>query len=918
MKTSSDQQVSAVLAQCPGWGREAPPYALACLAAYVRANSQHKVLCLDLNNRLYHASADKNMWEDKDLYSLWEDAPAVARLLKSNRGLIDGFVRQILDTGAQVIGFTTHTTSFRFTLALAKLIKEKAPGRFIILGGPQCSRAQAAFNFASDPSVDAVVTGEGEEILLKIINSVASRGTLPRVPGMILNMGENRTLDCGEGGVVKDLDALPFPDYSDFSADMLNDAYGDPGRLEILDSRGCPARCHFCSEWQFWKNYRARSGLSIFNEIKHQTQKYPAIWRFYFIGSLINGKPKELERFCDKMIAENSKITWEGQAVIHPAMTPELALKMAKAGCRKLSIGLESGSKRLLRKMHKPFDLRTALANLRSLNEAGIELQANFMFGMPGETRGDFELTLKFLLKARKYLDSVLASQSFCVLDKNTALYNNAGAFGIDNREHHLYWASNRGKNNYPERLKRYEEFCRLALFLGLPENSGVLRRKPDKWLLLGDYFLNSGAAAKARTCFRRSLKTENFRETAIQRLRSLGDNSSLPAAAEIPALSLRAAREKNLMRNDEEFSARRLVLGSTPRHVTIGAHMTCNARCVFCQKDTLPLFSFKIYKEVFERKMASFLTSAEKVSFVGFGELLLMPEIRDFLAHLNRTLPDTCKIITTNGTPLKARIAALILEGIYSIQVSLHASNPSLHSKLTGLDSFSGILANIENLSRLRVSRARGSNLCLSLICVLTSENIEDMPKLVKLAAGLGVQELRFEYMTIFRPEHLALSCYFQKARTDEAIGLAKMEFKRLAVPYFLVKFPPPLGVVKKESAAAPVRPVLSPVCGDPWRHIYVESQGTVLPCCFWGSHAGDITKQDISSIWNGKVYRELRRAMAAQMPLPDCSHCVKRAGLEMDDLLCHITTRPENRQAVIRELETRAPGAGKKLGRG
>jgi len=249
-------------------------------------------------------------------------------------------------------------------------------------------------------------------------------------------------------------------------------AYGDPGRLEILDSRGCPTRCHFCSEWQFWKRYRARSGESLFNEIKQQTQKYPAARRFYFIGSLLNGKPKELERFCDKMIADNSKITWEGQAVVHPAMTRELALKMAKAGCRWLGIGLESGSKRLLRKMHKPFELRTALANLQALSAAGIKLQANFMFGMPGETRGDFDLTLKFLVKARPFLDSILASQSFCVLDKNTFLHNHAADFGIENREHHLYWSSNRGTNNYPERLKRYEEFCRLALFLGLPETS--------------------------------------------------------------------------------------------------------------------------------------------------------------------------------------------------------------------------------------------------------------------------------------------------------------------------------------------------------------------------------------------------------------------------------------------------------------
>ncbi|OGR41444.1 MAG: hypothetical protein A2X35_10575 [Elusimicrobia bacterium GWA2_61_42] len=907
MKISSD--LTAVLAQCPGWGREAPPYALACLAAYVRANSPHKVRCLDLNNRMYHASPDKRMWDDKDLYSLWEDEPAVARLLESNRGLAATFVDEILATGAPVIGFTTHTTSFRFTLALARLIKAAAPEKIIILGGPQCSRSQAALRFAADPAIDAVVTGEGEEILLAVLDAAAAGKPLPRLPGMILNRGKKPPLDCGEGGAVKDLDALPFPDYSDFSADMAAGAYGSPGRLEILDSRGCPTRCHFCSEWQFWQNYRARGGAGLFEEIKHQTKKYPAARHFYFIGSLLNGKPKELELFCDRMIADGSKITWEGQAVVHPAMTPELARKMHKAGCRWLGLGLESGSKRLLKKMHKPFEPRTALANLRALSGAGIKLQANFMFGMPGETRADFDLTLKFLVAARPYLDSVLASQSFCVLDKNTALYNNAEAFGIENREHHLYWFSNRGRNNYPERLNRYEEFCRLALFLGLPETSGVLRVKPDKWLLLGDYYLNAGNEAEARKCFRLSLETEAFKETAALRLRELGEVLPPVKAADAKD-ALAAAREKNLKLNDEEFEARRTVLASTPRYVTIGAHRACNAACVFCQKDDLPLFSFKTYKDTIEPKTSPFLQQAEKVSFVGFGELLLMPGITEFLSHLNKTLPDTWKIITTNGTPLTSPVAERILEGLYSIQVSLHAANPRLHARLTGLKNFKTILANVELLAKERAARGRNGKLHLSLVSVLNTENASDMTDLVRLAARLGVQELRFEYMTLFRPEHLALSCFFQKERTNKEISRARLELEKLGAPGLFVKFPPLFG--------APGRPELSPVCDDPWRHIYVEGQGTVLPCCYWGSHAGDILKQDILSVWNGKTYQELRRTMAAQSPMPDCSHCAKRAGFAVDDLLCHITTRPESRRAVLLELAAREHAASKKSGKG
>src|SRR5438045_786395 len=98
--------MKAALIQCPGWGRQCPPYALACLAAYLRKQG-HEVLCLDLNNPLYLASPKKlqAMWDDKDYYSFWENPGRVARLLLENEGLLNRAVEKILDWGADVVGF---------------------------------------------------------------------------------------------------------------------------------------------------------------------------------------------------------------------------------------------------------------------------------------------------------------------------------------------------------------------------------------------------------------------------------------------------------------------------------------------------------------------------------------------------------------------------------------------------------------------------------------------------------------------------------------------------------------------------------------------------------------------------------------------------------------------------------------------
>ncbi len=259
------------------------------------------------------------------------------------------------------------------------------------------------------------------------------------------------------------------------------------------------------------------SGGRIFEQIKKHVRDYPRINYFYFNGLLLNGNLKVLEDFCDKMIENNTKIKWAGQAMVREDMSRALLNKMAKAGCVWLGYGIESGSQRILDLMNKHFDIEKAVGILKDTREAGIDFQINIMFGFPGETRRDFEKTIEFLTKARPYITSILASQSFFTLEKETYIRKNPRIFGITGSEHHLFWKSDEGKNDYPERFRRYEEFCATALKLGLPETSGVLRVKPDKWFLLGQYYKYDHDSVKAVECFKRSLDLESNNELTRQ-----------------------------------------------------------------------------------------------------------------------------------------------------------------------------------------------------------------------------------------------------------------------------------------------------------------------------------------------------------------------------------------------------------------
>ncbi len=510
--------MKVALVQCPGWGRDCPPYTMALLAAILRREN-HEVFCFDINNALYCSGLEeyRKFWDDKDLYTFWSTEDLINKFVQDNQKMIEFQVEQILRSDARIIGFTVHFSSLLVSLIVARMIKKQDRRRIVVFGGPDCYRQLRGIDLIKEDAVDIVNVGEGDKTILELVKSLRDTDKIKFLKGVLVK-GDNGFIDCGDIEVVEDINKLPFPDYSDFNEDILSGLYRQPERLEILDSRGCITRCHFCSEWQFWKRFRSMSGERIFAEVLFQIKKYPRVDYFYFIGSLLNGDIKALSKFCDLVIQNKLKIRWLGQPIVRKEMTKEFLQKMKMAGCQWLGYGIESGSQRIVDRMNKRFSIKLAERVLRDTHEVGIQVQANFMFGIPTETEEDFKQTLDFLKRNRDSIDSVLASQSFCVIDKDTYLYNHPQEFGIIDREHHLYWSAE-GGNNYPERFRRYEEFCNLALSLGLPETSGVLRVKPDKWKLLGEYYLYKKDYPKAIDCFQKSLESESINNSILEKI---------------------------------------------------------------------------------------------------------------------------------------------------------------------------------------------------------------------------------------------------------------------------------------------------------------------------------------------------------------------------------------------------------------
>jgi len=346
--------------------------------------------------------------------------------------------------------------------------------------------------------------------------------------------------------------------------------------------------------------------------------------------------------------------------------------------------------------------------------------------------------------------------------------------------------------------------------------------------------------------------------------------------------------REKNLLLNDFEYSLGKINLESAPEGIGIGAHYHCNAKCAFCLGGKPKLFSLERYKEFFEPRLSQVIPKARYISFCGFGELLLMPGIEEFLEYVNARIPNTMKIFTTNGAPLKNDIAALLTKSKSVAEVSLHADNAGLHRLLTGMNTFEQIISQIKEILRIRKNKESPT---VSLIFIATALNIENLPQFVKFAADLGVDEVFCNYMTIFSLAHLKLSCFFKQELTNIAFEKAKEAAKARNI---LLKLPPSFGINNN----SPKRQI----CSDPWKFFYVENEGSVNACCYAGTHFGYLDRADFKTMWNGTNFKDLRSSLIEGPPHRWCRYCYKYHSDNVNDIRSHISFRPGIRDKVLR----------------
>ena len=264
----------------------------------------------------------------------------------------------------------------------------------VVVGGPYLADERVRRQWRSIPGLTALSIGESEPELVRLVESLRNGGAA----GAFATFETATAPGLRRVPPFRQLDELPFPDYSDFPWSRYAHRI-----VPIITGRGCGwGACRFCSDITSTagRTFRSRSVGNVLEEIEHQTSRHDAT-QIVFTDLKLNSNPAMWRGLIDGIPRIRADLRWI--ASIHIDGSGDHGLDSAaiegaaRAGMTRLTTGLESGSQRVLDLMKKGTDLAETSRVIRTAADAGISVRTTAMVGYPGERADDIAATAQYL-----------------------------------------------------------------------------------------------------------------------------------------------------------------------------------------------------------------------------------------------------------------------------------------------------------------------------------------------------------------------------------------------------------------------------------------------------------------------------------------------------------------------------------------
>jgi len=335
-----------------------------------------------------------------------------------------------------------------------------------------------------------------------------------------------------------------------------------------------------------------------------------------------------------------------------------------------------------------------------------------------------------------------------------------------------------------------------------------------------------------------------------------------------------------------------------------------CNLSCVMCPRSlgkSPTGRSGDISLEAFDR-LEGLLSHLDSVVLSWIGEPLLHPQFNQIL---QRVKARKAKVhVTTNGMLIDDELAVLLVrQRLDGLAVSIDAADEVLYRRIRQGGDLARVKENIRRIQRAK-NKYRSKLPYIQIACVVSPENADQLPTIVRLAQELGVRRVTFSLIDDF-----GLTTEYDLAHRDfraAKIGHYFQEAKHLAAKWDFIleiecreRFFHEIGLCGGEVVSLPRRRVQRNIgdvaaqgelddlffatlnrdetrklgfrkgCAIPWMHTFISHEGDVHPCCIADVLMGNIYRQPFEEIWRGEAYQDFRRKLKSTAPPDICWRC-------------------------------------------
>lgn len=271
-----------------------------------------------------------------------------------------------------IVGCSAITPSIYKAERVLQIAKEIDPGVVTVLGGVHATSMYRQV-LAEAPWIDAIVRGEGEEIMTALVRAIAagncqaSRADL----ASLASIDDDKVVATAAAPTIRQVDSIVADqgilEWRKYICIPLGVRVAIPNM-----ARGCPFTCSFCSQWKFWRDYRVRDPINVVDEIERLMRDHD-VGFFILADKEPSINRKTFIAFCEELIRRDLSILWGSNTRVTDILRDEALLPTyRKAGLIHISLGTKVAAQLKLDLFNKETTVAQNKKAIELLRDAGI------------------------------------------------------------------------------------------------------------------------------------------------------------------------------------------------------------------------------------------------------------------------------------------------------------------------------------------------------------------------------------------------------------------------------------------------------------------------------------------------------------------------------------------------------------------